>query len=498
MQASIDVMPVFEADSITNLLSGHHHFFLCNRLFLLNLATINTTGFENPDTARIILELGLMLKEVEVIYHAYQQSFATFPLSNTYTQLFEGMQKFLQQQPAAYAAFDHFTFLQQYVNPLFLENQRLIKQYGVVSKSYVDYSLTKNEVPIFSKRLYNGQNAKGVFLRVQDPQALAEIDRLGKLLFFDPILSANNERSCASCHNPAASFADHASTSLQFNGKDVLPRNTPSLINAGFNHLLMADGKHITLLHQAAEVTSNPQEMASNREEVLKKILSCKEYKKSFTRLLVFTPQEKEINLDHIFSAITSYYSKLNHFEAPFDAAMNERKAIAPEVQKGFNLFMSKAQCATCHFAPIFNGVKPPYVGSEFEVLGVPADTLFTKLSPDKGRYEVNPADETLYAFRTGTIRNAALTAPYMHNGVFVSLDEVLEFYNKGGGAGKGLDVPNQTLSGDSLRLTETEKKYLVAFINSLNELIPQEQTPGSLPQSSQRELNKRKPGGSY
>ena len=122
---------------------------------------------------------------------------------------------------------------------------------------------------------------------------------------------------------------------------------------------------------------------------------------------------------------------------------------------------MSKAQCATCHFVPQFNGVKPPYIGSEFEVLGVPKDIAFKSLNDDKGRHGVNPADEMDHAFRTGTIRNIAYTAPYMHNGVFKTLNEVIDFYDVGGGAGKGLSVTNQTLSSDSLKLTAEEKQDL-------------------------------------
>jgi cytochrome c peroxidase len=159
---------------------------------------------------------------------------------------------------------------------------------------------------------------------------------------------------------------------------------------------------------------------------------------------------------------------------------------------------MNKAQCATCHFVPQFNGVKPPYVGSEFEVLGVPSDNNFTGLSADKGRYLVNPAKETQSAFRTGSVRNAAKTKPYMHNGVFKSLDEVVDFYDAGGGAGRGLKVSNQTLSPDSLKLTKAEKSDIIAFIKSLDEDIPVVTVPLKLPKSKKDALNNRKVGGEY
>jgi cytochrome c peroxidase len=382
---------------------------------------------------------------------------------------------------------------------LFLLNQKLINQYHVVSKSLTDYSLNKKEIPIFSKALYNGQNTRGIFLRVSDPQAQASINQLGRLLFYDPILSGNNKRSCASCHKPTEFFTDTASASArQFNQQAFLPRNTPSLINVTYNHLLMLDGKHISLQNQAKDVITNANEMACTEQEVMEKVLSCNDYKNGFKALLKYTPTEKEISFEHLVSAITQYYSGFSNYYSPFDEAMNNNKQLDDAVIKGFNLFMSKAQCATCHFVPQFNGVKPPYVGSEFEVIGVPKDTAFEQLSEDKGRYEINPATETRNAFRTGTIRNAARTAPYMHNGVFTSLNQVIDFYNNGGGAGRKLHIANQTLSADPLQLTPEEKNNLLQFIRSLNEDIVFETPPQQLPVSKIKALNNRKPGGEY
>ena len=120
---------------------------------------------------------------------------------------------------------------------------------------------------------------------------------------------------------------------------------------------------------------------------------------------------------------------------------MNGAGIVPPEVRRGFNLFMSKAQCGTCHFVPQFNGVKPPFTGSEFEVIGVPEDTSYRAISKDKGRYNVNPAAEMMNAFRTGSLRNTDRTAPFMHNGIFRTMDEVIDFYDAGGGSGKGMKI---------------------------------------------------------
>jgi len=499
IELSIDALNTFRADSITSQLNSYHHFFLANRLFLLNLAAVYTTGFECPDTNHIIPELRVLIKDVKDIYSTFDETFTSTPLTKDYLALYDHTLSFVNSQPDQFSSFDHFAWIKDYVNPLFRMNQQFIRSYSVVTKNYNDYTLNNDCNSIFDKSLYSPQNSKGIFSLLDDEKVLSEIKQVGKLLFYDPILSANNSRSCASCHKPTEYFTDTAvNTAFQFNRADHLPRNTPSLINVGFNHLIMLDGKHISLQDQAKDVMHNSVEMNGSEQDLVKKVLSCKEYKDAFKKFLRYTPEEKEVTLSHIVSAITFYYTDFSNYAAPFDDAMNNRQPVSPNAKNGFNLFMSKAQCATCHFLPIFNGVKPPYIGSEFEVIGVPEDSMYHKLSDDKGRYNVNPAPETLHAFRTSTIRNAAFTKPYMHNGVFHTLDQVIELYDAGGGAGKKLTVNNQTLSTDSLKLSKVEKAELIAFIQSLNERIIFEQPPTKLPSSSNKELNQRKVGGEY
>lgn len=489
---------VYGADSITARLSSFHHFYLCNRLFLLNLAAIYTTGFECPDPTQVVPEVATALQSAMEITTAFNRSFPATPAPPAYLQLLHDAGVFVAHQPRHRDSFDHYTFIRNYINPLYRINQELIRQYGVVSRSLVDYSLSKKAVSIFDKQLYMGQNPKGIYSRVQDSTTLATIADVGQKLFFDPILSGNNQRSCASCHAPASCFADTFTSALHFNRSQRLPRNSPSLANAPYNHLLMLDGKHFTLQHQGKDVIANPDEMNCTSADALAKVLSCPDYRKPLERLLVHTPQEPEVSMEHIVSAVTWYYSRFSNGAAPFDDAMNGSGNLNADAVQGFNLFMGKAQCATCHFVPLFNGVKPPCVGSEFEVIGVPADTAYTRLSADVGRYGINPAPETRNAFRTGSLRNIARTAPYMHNGVFATLQQVVDFYNAGGGVGHGLQVPNQTLSADSLHLTATEKRQLIAFMHALNEQIPPAPLPSQLPASRLKALNTRKPGGEY
>lgn len=499
VQTSLDSLALFERDSIMMQFSTPDHFFLANRLFLLNLGAIYTTGFECPDTSRIIPELRSMLEAVKDIYRDFNNNFPATPLSANYLELYNKAMAFARQQPDQYSKFDQFVFLKDYINPLFRINQGLIRSYNAITINYNDYALNNEAGSIFDKSLFLSQNIQGIFSLVEDEAALEDVKRVGKLLFYDPILSGNNKRSCASCHKPTEYFTDTAvATALQFDAQQRLPRNAPSLINVVFNHLLMLDGKHISPQAQAQDVMTKHEEMNSSEEEIVKKVLSCKEYRDTFKKLAKLTPEETSPGFSHIISAITFYYARFSDYYSPFDNSMNQNSVITDEVKKGFNLFMSKAQCGTCHFVPHFNGIKPPYIGSEFEILGVPADTSFTQLSNDKGRYGVNPAGEMLHAFRTTTIRNSEFTKPYMHNGVFRTLDEVIDFYDAGGGAGKKLDVPNQTLSSDSLKLTRTEKNELIAFMHSLNENIIFEAPPATLPVSSRKELNSRKTGGEY
>ncbi|MBX7181807.1 MAG: cytochrome C peroxidase [Bacteroidia bacterium] len=501
IQAAQQALDVFESDSIQTQMKDPGVFYFCNRLFLLNLASIYTTGFECPDTSMVIMELKNMLPGVGNIYKVYNQCYPSTSLSQDYLNLYEQAISFLQKQPdTAFYTFNHFLFIRDFVNPLFRINQALIRKYQFETISRQDYTLNSQVNSIFDKNLYQGQETKGIYFYVKDSAILRQISEVGKLLFFDPILSGNNKRSCASCHKPSQGFTDTlVNTAMQFNQTEVLPRNTPSLLNAIHYQLLMLDGKHISLQNQAKDVTTNPKEMGSQTQELVEKVLAIPTYRQAFKSWLKYTPTEKEVNIEHIASALTLYYGSLSFYDSPFDRAMNSTtKMLDPEVIKGFNVFMGKAQCGTCHFVPQFNGTKPPYISSEFEVLGVPEDTNYLRLSQDVGRFGVHAVQEMDRAFRTPTLRNITKTKPYFHHGGFRNLAQVIEFYNAGGGKGKGLGIENQTLSADSLRLNPEEKHQLIVFMKSLTEDIPEVIPPNKLPESTNKKLNNRILGGIY
>ena len=153
--------------------------------------------------------------------------------------------------------------------------------------------------------------------------------------------------------------------------------------------------------------------------------------------------------------------------------------ALTADEVRGFNVFMGKAQCGICHFIPLFNGNVPPeFTNSESEVIGVPrradnrrpsaARPSAARIDSGEGRYINTKMAPLRYAFKTPILRHAAQTVPYMHNGVYKTLDEVVDFYDRGGGTGLGFDLPNQTLPEGKLNLTVSEKKALVAFLKVL------------------------------
>jgi cytochrome c peroxidase len=169
---------------------------------------------------------------------------------------------------------------------------------------------------------------------------------------------------------------------------------------------------------------------------------------------------------------------------------------------KGFTLFMGKAKCGTCHFMPLFNGTVPPDFGhTEAEILGVPAttDTGQPVLDKDSGKFALNNRELHKFAFKTPTIRNVALTAPYMHNGVYASLEEVIDFYDQGGGQGLGIDIPTQTLPAVKLDLTKEEKQAILAFMHTLTDTTGLTSPPQVLPSfPGKLVLTNRKIGGKY
>ena len=271
---------------------------------------------------------------------------------------------------------------------------------------------------------------------------------LGKQLYFDARLSKNNSISCAFCHNPGTGFADARQVSIGAFGT-AGGRQAPTVYNTGFIPLQFWDGRAGSLEEQAVGPIHNPVEMAEEHQTVVPKIAKIAGYQKQFQ--LVFGAGA---SLQHIAEAIAAFERTIVSQNSAFDKhVMGEAGAMNEAAVRGLDLFKGKARCILCH-----NG--PNFTDNKFHNLGVPQ---VGPMKEDLGRFIVSRAAKDKGAFKTPTLRSITETAPYMHDGAFKTLEEVVEFLNKGGGS-------NQNLSAlmKPLNLTPEEQSDLVAFLKSL------------------------------
>ncbi len=208
---------------------------------------------------------------------------------------------------------------------------------------------------------------------------------LGKRLFYDNRLSGDKKRSCASCHQPCKAFADGMITNLSADGKHKLLRNTPTLLNAALQPSLFYDIRVSYLEDQVKEVIDSRDEMHGSLKEALVWIKSDAIYDSLFQSTFGRQP----VTDWHIKNSLAAYVRSLLSLNAPFDQYMRGTAAALNNSEKnGFNLFVGKAKCGTCHFVPLFNGVAPPnFTKAEAEIIGVPADASNTRLDKDEGKY---------------------------------------------------------------------------------------------------------------
>jgi cytochrome c peroxidase len=296
---------------------------------------------------------------------------------------------------------------------------------------------------------------------------------LGKMLFHENRLSGNNKRSCATCHQPEKYFTDGLKGSITIDEKGATRRNAPSLLYSGYQYGQFLDARDSSLVKQIFTVLQNPDEMHSQLLDIEHK-LDNKTYRLLFRK--AFKEPKKGMSVLKAARAIAAYERTLNPFNSLFDQYISGNHNALNAMQKeGFNLFMGKALCGTCHFAPIFNGALPPlYNRTELEVLGTPLNGSLDHplMDVDSGRFNVFKIEFYQFAFKTPTVRNASETAPYMHNGSFKTLDDLIEFYNQGGAAGIGLDIPSQTLSPRKLNLSRQEIAALKSFMLALKDSL--------------------------
>jgi cytochrome c peroxidase len=232
-----------------------------------------------------------------------------------------------------------------------------------------------------------------------------------------------------------------------------------------------------------------------------KQLQKSQDYQALFSKAFGDTTKNS-VSKERVQISIATYIRSLNGLHSKVDRYLEgDKTALNQDELTGFNLFMGKAKCATCHFMPLFNGSIPPsYLETESEIIGVPAkpDTARATLDSDIGKFRTFNRELHKNAFKIPTVRNAALTAPYMHNGVYKSLEEVIDFYNRGGGIGIGIKLENQTLPSDPLQLSKKEKEQIVLFIHALTDTVGLTSIPSRLPRFKDEKMDARKIGGEY
>ena len=313
------------------------------------------------------------------------------------------------------------------------------------------------------------------FAATDAPRRDSGLVSLGRDLFFDPVLSPSGDRSCATCHVPERAFTDGRARAELLAGHVTRrpARNTPTLINAALQPTQFADGRVRTLEDQASDVVGNVSEMGGSLALAAGTVRRRPEYRRRFAGTFR-AAEDTAVSGRTLRLVLAAYVRSLTAMNSPFDRAVRgDDRAMRAEAREGFNLFMGRARCGTCHFAPTFSGAMPPaMMENEPEVIGVPSRNVSRRatIDPDSGRFNVRRIDQHRHAFKTPTLRNVALTAPYMHNGVFPTLEAVVDFYDAGGGAGIGARLAHQTLPADSLHLTQRQKRAIVAFLEALTD----------------------------
>jgi cytochrome c peroxidase len=441
---------------------------LALKAMLIRLSSMGISGFDSPIALYSLPEAVTTLNALSFALAQYKENFEKKDIP-VYTELQKSIDKarIYIKTFSSFNTFNRIDFLKYYLDPVYNLFTRFSKPYMPVSE-LGRMPLNPNVVSIFDYTLFNTT----FFAPNQRYQPTAARIELGRKLFYDPILSGNGSRTCASCHLPAKAFTDGRATALAINEKTSLSRNTPTLWNSVFQTRQFYDSRTATLENQLSAVVHNTDEMQGSLEQSIPKLSDHPVYGPLFRE--AYREDKEPVSQYNIANAIASYIRSLVALNSRFDQYMRGNNLALNQVEKnGFNIFMGKAKCGTCHYFPLFNGLVPPaFTETESEVLGVPstASKLNPKLDPDEGKFRYTLSPVHRFSFKTPTLRNIELTAPYMHNGVYKTLEEVVEFYNNGGGSGLKIAPETQTLPATKLNLTSKEIRALIAFMKTLTD----------------------------
>ena len=276
--------------------------------------------------------------------------------------------------------------------------------------------------------------------------------RLGEMLFGEKLLSKDSSVSCSSCHIPSRAFADTVAFSIGIGGK-LTNRNTPSVLNMKNRPYYFWDGRIPSLQKQSLIPIENPDEMGLPVEEAVTRLKQSQTYLKLFRK--VFNEDPTPANLGEAFAA---FEETLETVDSRFDEWSNGKKELSAQEENGRQLFIGKAKCFNCHSMEDFTD-------DNFKNIGL----YDGKDLNDKGRSLVSGKEEDVGKFKTPGLRNVGVTAPYMHNGMFKTLEQVLAYYNM---PKHFVDEPQNIDNDlkDGLKLTVEEKKDIIAFLHTLTD----------------------------
>ena len=450
IRKTINRLQLIKANNILYL--KEYHTLWLVRDAMVRVALLGVTGFDSPILEQSLEEAKINYQTIEFILKQYESNFNNNQLYKDWISELSTTKAFLKGD---FQSFNRYEFIKRHTHSQLV----LLKKTATDWKVEFPLTLASNNemTSLFSKETFN----IGFFSDYHhlEKENFDKKVLLGKELFNDKRLSKDAKMSCATCHNKKMAFTDGR---IAFENQT---RNSPTLTYASLQKSFFHDGRAGSLEGQIVGVVTNKDEFHSNLNEMVRMVEQDEVYKNKFTSLY------DEVSDFTIRNAIANYIRTLNMFNSKFDKSINgTEQSLSKNEINGFNLFTGKAKCATCHFPPVFNGTVPPnFSESELESIGVP-DLKQEKLDGDLGRYGLYQTNERKHFFKTPTVRNVEKTAPYMHNGTYQTLEEVVDFYNKGGGRGLGFNLENQTLPLDKLNLSEQEIADIIAFMKSLTD----------------------------
>ena len=467
MRAAVQSLSRAGADTMP----GDAYLFDAMRQEITRVSTLGVAGFDASTSGDAIVEAAEALEGVRDAFAPYRQALirrkpaALARLDVT----FAGAIAYLRAHPD-FDSFDRLAFIAYHAVPTAraLATAQRELDIGAPPKPR---AWSARAASIFERRAVDER----FFAATDAPRPDSGLVTLGRDLFFDPVLSPAGTRSCATCHVPERAFTDGRARAelLPGHGSTRRARNTPTLINAALQPTQFADGRARTLEDQASDVVGNASEMGGSLALAADAVRRRPEYRRRFAGVFR-NAADTAVSSRTLRLVVAAYVRSLTAMNSSFDRAVHgDEAAMSADAREGFKLFMGRAKCGTCHFAPLFSGAMPPALTeNEPEVIGVPSRNVSRRavVDPDSGRFNVRRIDQHLHAFKTPTLRNVALTAPYMHNGVFPTLESVVDFYDAGGGAGIGARPAHQTLPADSLHLTPRQKRAIVAFLEALTD----------------------------